>query len=93
MRVYLEVEETKKVENAATCVRDRLLSRLLVRLGCRISEALALEVKDIDFARATVTIEHLKSRLTEEEVERLEIFFWGFFKKLNEVNLIVVAER
>jgi integrase/recombinase XerD len=63
VRVYLEVEETEKLEDAATCVRDRLLSRLLVRLGCRISEALALEVKDIDFARATVTIEHLKSRL------------------------------
>ena len=63
MKAYLEIEETEKLENAATCVRDRLLIRLLARLGCRVSEALALEVKDIDFKQGTVTIEHLKSRI------------------------------
>ena len=51
------------LEEAATCVRDKLLIRILWRLGCRISEALALEVKDIDFVRGTATIEHLKLRL------------------------------
>ena len=51
------------LEEAATCVRDRLLIRILWRLGCRISEALAIEVKDIDFVRGTATIEHLKMRL------------------------------
>ena len=44
-------------------MRDRLLIRLLARLGCRISEALALTVKDIDFGSGTVTILHLKSRI------------------------------
>ena len=63
MKAYLEIEETEKLENAATCVRDRLLIRLLARLGCRVSEALALDVKDIDFKQGTVTIEHLKSRI------------------------------
>lgn len=63
MKAYLEIEETEKLEEAATCLRDKLLIRLLVRLGCRISEALALEAKDIDFARGMVTIEHLKSRI------------------------------
>jgi len=63
MRVYLELAETEDLENAATCVRDRVLVRILARLGCRISEALALEVKDIDFDEGTVTIKHLKSRL------------------------------
>jgi len=63
MRAYLEIEEIEKLENSATCVRDKLLIRLLARLGCRVSEALALEVKDIDFLNATVTIEHLKSRI------------------------------
>ena len=62
MKAYLEVEETEKLENAATCLRDKLLIRLLARLGCRISEALALEVKHIDFTAGTVTIEHLKAR-------------------------------
>ena len=32
-------------------------------MGCRVSEALALRVEDIDFAQGMVTIEHLKSRI------------------------------
>jgi integrase/recombinase XerD len=63
MKVYLELAETEKLENAATCVRDKLLIRLLARLGCRISEALALTVEDIDFDGGIVMIEHLKSRV------------------------------
>jgi integrase/recombinase XerD len=63
VKAYLEVEETEKLENAAKYLRDKLLIRLLTRLGCRISEALALEVKDIDFDTSTVTIQHLKLRI------------------------------
>jgi integrase/recombinase XerD len=62
MKTYLEIEETEKLENAAQYLRDKLLIRLLFHLGCRISEALALEVKDINFEQGTVTIEHLKAR-------------------------------
>ena len=64
MRAYLELSELKQLEEAATCLRDRLLIQLLVRLGCRISEALALRVEDIDFDAGTVAILHLKSRIT-----------------------------
>ena len=64
MKAYLEMEEIEQLENAAAYPRDKVLVRLLAKTGCRINEALALEVKDIDFARATVTIEHLKSRST-----------------------------
>ena len=63
MKVYLEIEETEKLESAAEYLRDRLLIRLLARLGCRISEALGITVGDIDFNQATVTIQHLKSRI------------------------------
>jgi len=63
VKAYLEIGEVWQLEQAATCVRDELLIRLLFHLGCRISEALALKVKDIDFDRGTVTILHLKSRL------------------------------
>ncbi|MGD1119803.1 MAG: tyrosine-type recombinase/integrase [Dehalococcoidales bacterium] len=62
-RAYLEIDEVEKLEAAALYWRDRLLIRLLFRLGCRISEALALEVKDIDFKSGTVTIQHLKARI------------------------------
>ena len=62
-RPYLEIDEVASLEKEATNLRDRLLIKVLFHLGCRISEALALEVNDIDSARGTVTIEHLKSRI------------------------------
>jgi integrase/recombinase XerD len=63
MKVYLEPEEVTLMEEATTNLRDRLLVRILFRLGCRVSEALALKVEDVDFVQGIVTIEHLKSRL------------------------------
>ncbi len=45
------------------CFRDRLLIRLLFHLGCRVSEALGIEVEDIDFERSQVRIQHLKVRV------------------------------
>ena len=51
------------MEGAATCLRDRLLIQLLFRLGCRVSEALAIRTGDVDFARSTVIILHLKTRI------------------------------
>lgn len=63
MKAYLEPEEVGLLQWAAKNLRDWLLIGLLFRLGCRISEALALTVQDVDFERGTVTIEHLKTRL------------------------------
>ena len=62
MKTYLEPDEVELIENKTTNLRDRLLVRLLFRLGCRVSEALALTPDDIDFDRGSVTIMHLKSR-------------------------------
>ncbi len=62
-KAYLEPEEVKKLEEAAEYLRDKLLIRILSRLGCRISEALGIAVSDIDFDQRTITIEHLKVRL------------------------------
>jgi integrase/recombinase XerD len=63
MKAYVEPEEVALMEEAATNLRDRLLIRILFHLGCRISEALALEVKDVDFTQSAVTIQHLKFRI------------------------------
>lgn len=60
MKTYLDYSDIELLELTANCHRDRLLVRLLSRLGCRISEALALKVNDIDFERNTITILHLK---------------------------------
>jgi integrase/recombinase XerD len=63
MKTYLELEDIEKLEDAAEYWRDKLLIRLLFRLGCRVSEALAIEVKDIDFEKGAITIQHLKARI------------------------------
>jgi len=62
-KAYLEADEVKRLEKAATNLRDRLLIRLLSHLGCRISEALGIAVGDIDLDNHTVTIQHLKTRM------------------------------
>jgi integrase/recombinase XerD len=63
MKAYLEPHEIDQLESAATNLRDRLLVHLLFRSGCRISEALGLTVKNIDFIHKTISIQHLKVRL------------------------------
>ncbi len=63
MKAYIEPEEVAMMEEAASNLRDKILIRFLFHLGCRISEALALKVEDIDFANGTVTIVHLKRRV------------------------------
>jgi len=42
VKTYLELEDITKLEEAADCLRDKLLIRLLYFLACRISEELAL---------------------------------------------------
>lgn len=63
METYLTLSEVSLIEESAGTLRDRLLIRLLFRLGCRISEALALTTGDIDFEKSTVTILHLKTSI------------------------------
>jgi len=63
MKTYLDPNEVERIEQAAECLRDKLLVRLLSRLGCRISEALGITVNDIDFNQGTVTIIHMKRRI------------------------------
>ncbi len=63
MKAYLNLPEIELIEQAASCPRDRRLIRLLSHLGCRISEALALKVEDIDFEQGTATIMHLKKSI------------------------------
>ena len=63
MKTYLESEEVEKLELSTRNQRDRLLIRLLSRLGCHVSEALAISIDDIDYSERVVTIQHLKTRL------------------------------
>jgi len=63
IKTYLDPAEIESLERAANNLRDRLLIRILFRLGCRVSEALSLTVDDINFKAGTVTIQHLKARI------------------------------
>jgi integrase/recombinase XerD len=63
MKAYLEPDDIDHMEQAASNLRDKILVRLLFRLGCRISEALSIKVDDADFTQSTITIIHLKSRI------------------------------
>jgi len=63
MKAYIEPEEVAMMEKAASNLRDKILIRLLFRLGCRVSEALGLTVGDIDFTQGTITIVHLKHQV------------------------------
>ena len=63
MKAYVEPEEVTLMEKATPYLRDRLLIRVLFRLGCRVSEALDLKVEDVDLGRGTIIVKHLKARL------------------------------
>ena len=64
MKVYLTPEEVERMAQAATNLRDRLLISLLFWGSCRVSEALGIRVEDVNPAQGTVTIKHLKTRIT-----------------------------
>ena len=63
MKTYLEPEEVGEIEDQADNLRDRILIHMLFHLGCRVSEALAITVQDVNLEAGTVTIQHLKSRV------------------------------
>jgi len=63
MKTYLEPGEISLLKKATSNMRDKLLIRVLFHLGCRVSEALALTIEDIDFNHSTITIQHLKANL------------------------------
>lgn len=64
MKTYLDLRDVELMEKYVDSVRDKLLIRLLFRLGRRVSEVLKLKVSDIDYEQTTITILHLKTRST-----------------------------
>ena len=63
MKIYLELEDINKLEDAADFLRDKILIRLLYFLACRISAILAIAVNDIEFKQRTIIVKHLKERI------------------------------
>jgi integrase/recombinase XerD len=63
MKTYLNPKEVAIMEKCAISKRDRLLIRLLFRLGCRVSELLALKRGEVNYQDKTITIIQLKKRI------------------------------
>ena len=88
--VYLSPVEVESLAQAAACVRDEVLIRLLFWGGCRISEALGIEVDDVDPIKCTVVIKHLKARIRllcphcEARLSRIAKFCPGCGKEVPE---------
>lgn len=58
----IQPEQVDRLIAVATNPRDRAFVSLLARTGIRISEAIQLEVSDIDFERGMLTIVYLKEK-------------------------------
>jgi integrase/recombinase XerD len=63
-KTYLQPQDVDLLERQASSLRDRLLIRVLFCTGCRISEALGLTLRDVDFEEGALTIQHLKARIS-----------------------------
>ena len=63
LKGYPELGEVERLIATATNPRDRAFIALLARTGIRISEAIQVQVNDVDFQRGTLGIVHLKERL------------------------------
>ena len=63
MKAYLLSEDIYRMETMAINLRDKLLIRVLFYAGCRVSEALAIKVEDIDLRQGIIIINHLKERI------------------------------
>jgi integrase/recombinase XerD len=62
-KAYLEMEEAARFEEAATCLRDKIMFRIARVMGLRISEVLGIAVEDIDFEKEQIAIVHEKVRV------------------------------
>ena len=66
VKEFLDTKDTAALENAAIYLRDQVLIRILRRLGCRVSEALGIELRNVDFANKSIIIEHEKVRIQRQ---------------------------
>lgn len=68
IRSFLLNEEIKKRLALIESPKNYTLCHLLYKTGIRISEAIHIAKKDIDFTNSLIKIRHLKSKTSEERV-------------------------
>jgi integrase/recombinase XerD len=57
------IKQLELLTKAAGSPRDQAFAAILGKCGVRITEAISIKVTDIDFAKGTLTIVHLKERM------------------------------
>jgi len=72
IKTYLTNTDIEAMIKVAPTLRDKVIIRLLSRLGCRVSELITIRTKDIDFANQRVTIQHLKQRIIKRKCPKCE---------------------
>lgn len=68
LRSFLLIDELKKRLALIESPKNYTLCHFLFKTGVRISEAIKIRKKDIDFNNSLITIKHLKSKTSEERV-------------------------
>ena len=96
---HIEPKYINKLIAAATNPRDRAFISTLGKTAARISEAVQLNVTDIDFKRGTLTIVHLKERVKlkcpncGELLGKRHLFCPGCGKKVDQAIREKVEQR
>jgi len=99
MKTYLDTKEVIILEQAATNLRDRLLIRLLLYTGCRVSESLGLTVDDVHFDTGNITIQHLKARTNlscsdcKARLSKIAVFCPRCGKRVETATIVQREER
>lgn len=63
LKAVLTPEDISQIIEAAPTLRDKVIIRLLSRLGCRVTELINIRLSDIDFSNDIVAIQHLKQNI------------------------------
>ena len=99
LKTYLEPGDISKLKEAAGCLRDKLLIRLLHYSACRISEALALTVQDVSYNQGIIIIKHLKERIKlscpdcETRLSKTNKYCPGCSRKISEATKEKLEQR
>jgi integrase/recombinase XerD len=97
LRAYLDRDTVNERIASIKNSRDRMLMMFLWMSGCRITEALNVRKRDIDFTNKEARIRWLKSRKWEERIlplrSELAMALWGYSASMNLDDLIFPIDR
>jgi integrase/recombinase XerD len=79
---YLDIEEYEAMVDACSKLRNQLLIELLWETGCRASEAVAIQISDIDREERSINIETVKQGALSASKSRTVYYSRSFSRTL-----------